>query len=264
MSSEPIAQLAPGALRALCRAGEYRSPTAGACLGYTQANLVMLPKAYAYDFLLFCQRNPKPCPLLEVTDAGDPCPARFAPGSDLRKDTPRYRVFSNGQLQGEKDDICELWSDDMVSFLLGCSFTFESALLAAGIAVRHLEQGTNVPMYETQVPCAPAGVFRGNLVVSMRPVPAQQVPAAVLVTGRYPRVHGAPVHVGDPARIGIEHIDRPDFGEAVAIQAGELPVFWACGVTPQVALANAAPELAITHAPGYMFVTDVPDTDIAG
>ena len=250
-------------IRRACRRGELTGQTSGLASGFAQANLVVLPQADAADFLLFCQRNPKPCPLLEVTDIGSPVPVRFAPDADLRTDLPRYRVWKSGALVDEPTDVTSQWRDDFVSFLIGCSFTFETALQAAGVGVRHIDEGRNVPMYRTNVACLPAGQFHGELVVSMRPLTPADAIRAVQITSRYPRVHGAPVHFGDPAAIGIADLARPDFGEPVTIREGEVPVFWACGVTPQVALMNAAPEIAITHSPGCMFVTDVRDEELA-
>jgi uncharacterized protein YcsI (UPF0317 family) len=243
-------------VRARARAGLLTGPTCGLAPGYLQANLVILPEDLASDFLRFCQRNPKPCPVLEVTDPGAWEAGRIAPESDLRTDVPRYRVFRRGVLVEEPADITHLWRNDLVSFLLGCSFSFEDAMLRAGLPLRHLEQNCNVPMFRTNLPCEPAGPFRGPLVVSMRPLtPAQAIESAV-ITARYPQAHGAPVHFGDPEAIGISDLSHPDFGDPVAIRAGEVPVFWACGVTPQAALMEAKPEFAITHSPGCMFVTD--------
>jgi uncharacterized protein YcsI (UPF0317 family) len=253
----------PRHLRAAMRRGEWTSPTAGLAPGYTQANLVVLDRSWAWDFVLFCLRNPKPCPILEVTEAGDPEPRTLAPGADLTTDLPKYRVFRHGEVAEEVTDIRAYWTSDMVAFLLGCSFTFERALLEAGVPVRHLEEGKNVPMYRTNRPCLPGGRFSGPLVVSMRPIPASLVARAVQVTARFPAVHGAPVHIGDPEGIGIRDLDRPDWGDAVAIRPGEIPVFWACGVTPQAAATVAKPPLMITHAPGHMFLTDVRDEEWA-
>lgn len=244
-------------VRLLARRGEVAGPTCGLAPGYVQANVVILPQAYASDFLLFCQRNPKPCPLLEVTEPGSPTPHRVAPDADLRTDVPRYRVYRDGELVEEPTDVGRLWRDDLVTFLLGCSFSFEEAMMRAGLPVRHVEEGRNVPMYRTSIPCEPAGPFRGPLVVTMRPLTPAQLVRVVEITARYAFAHGTPVHAGDPSAIGIGDLDRPDFGEPVSIRSGELPVFWACGVTPQVAIRGARPDLAITHSPGCMFVTDV-------
>lgn len=252
------------AMRARCRSGEWTGQTSGQAPGYAQGNLVILPREAAGDFLLFCQRNPKPCPLLDVTAPGDPCPRRAAPDGDLRTDLPRYRVWREGVLVEEPTEIGHLWRDDLVSFVIGCSFTFEDALVRAGVPVRHLELGRNVPMYRTTVPTVPAGRFHGPLVVSMRPMRAADAIRAVQITSRFPAVHGAPVHLGDPALIGIGDLSQPDFGEAVPIQTGELPVFWACGVTPQAAVMAAKPEFCITHSPGCMLVTDLRDEELAG
>ena len=235
-------------------------PTTGWCDGWTQANLVVLPRDWAYDMLLFGQRNPQPVPLLDVTEPGSRASV-LAPGADLATDVPRYRVWRDGELVDEPTDVADLWTDDLVSFLIGCSFSFETALLDAGVPVRHIEQGRNVAMYRTDVACRPAGRLSGDLVVSMRPIPASQVTTAVQVTGRMPRVHGAPVHVGSPEAIGIHDLAAPDFGDPVEAHEGDVPVFWACGVTPQVALMASRPPFAITHAPGHMLVTDAPDGD---
>ena len=251
-------------VRTACRRGELTGPTPGLALGFVQANLVILPRDWAFDFLLFCQRNPKPCPLLDVTEPGDPEPKWVAPGSDLRTELPAYRVWRAGELTEEPTDITRHWRDDLVSFVIGCSFTFENALLGAGVPVRHIEQGVNVPMYRTNVPCRPAGRFAGPLVVSMRPLTPGDALKASRICSRFPRAHGSPVHLGDPSAIGIRDIGKPDFGDAVAIRPGELPVFWACGVTPQAAVMQARPPFAITHKPGHMFLTDVRDVDLDG
>lgn len=253
----------PREVRQQIREGKWRQPTAGLAAGFVQANLVILPRDLAFDFLLFAQRNPKPCPVIEVTDVGSAEPTLSAPGADLRTDVPRYCVYRDGALASEVTDLRSVWRDDFVSFLLGCSFTFESALLQAGVPVRHIEEGRNVPMFITSIPCAPAGVFRGPLVVTMRPIPAPLVARAVQISGRYPGVHGAPVHLGDPATIGIRDLQAPDFGDAVTIRLGEVPVFWACGVTPQAVAMQAKPPLMLTHAPGHMFITDLRNEALA-
>jgi uncharacterized protein YcsI (UPF0317 family) len=242
-------------VRIRARSGEI-IPTCGLALGYLQANLVIVPKSVAFDFLLFCQRNPKPCPLLEVLDAGSAEPRETAPGADLRTDLPRYRVFENGALVDEPTDIRAWWRDDFVAFLLGCSFSFEEAMQRAGLPVRHVEENRVVPMYRTNISCKSAGVFHGPLVVSMRPLTPFQAIQASEITSRFPQAHGAPVHAGDPAAIGIAALDKPDYGAPVSIRANEIPVFWACAVTPQAAIGNAKLPLAITHSPGHMFVTD--------
>jgi uncharacterized protein YcsI (UPF0317 family) len=252
------------AVRQACRVGRLSGATPGLALGFVQANLVVLPNEHAFDFLLFCQRNPKPCPLLDVTEPGDPEPKAVAPGADLRTDLPAYRIWRNGELVGEPTDIREHWRDDLVSFAIGCSFTFESALLEAGLPVRHIEQAVNVPMYITSRSCRSAGRFAGPLVVSMRPMTPEQAVAATRVCARFPRAHGVPVHFGDPSAIGIPNLSRPDYGDPVDIRPGEVPVFWACGVTPQAALALARLPFAITHKPGHMFLTDLHDADLEG
>ncbi|MFC7384251.1 putative hydro-lyase [Sphaerisporangium rhizosphaerae] len=251
------ALLTPGEARSLFRDGLV-TPTSGWSAGWTQANLLALPRDRAYDFLLFAQRNPRPCPVLDVTEPGQVAASIF--DGDLRTDLPAYRVYENGEQVAEVPDVTAYWRDDLVCFLIGCSFTFEAALLEAGVPVRHLETRTNVPMYRTNRDCRPAGGLSGPMVVSMRPVPAHLVATAVRVTSRYPAVHGAPVHVGDPGALGVRDLDRPDFGEPVEVRAGEIPVFWACGVTPQAAVMRSRPPFAIGHAPGHMAITDVRDT----
>lgn len=248
-------------VRAACRHGELTGPTAGLAPGFVQANLVVLPRDWAFDFLLFCHRNPKPCPLLDVTDPGEVRTPHMATGADLRTDLPAYRVWRNGVLVDEPTDVRAYWRDDFVSFLIGCSFTFDGVLLRAGLPVRHVEQGVNVPMYRTTIPCRPAGRFSGPLVVSMRPMTPEQAVKATVISSRLPLAHGAPVHFGDPTAIGIRDIAQPDYGDAVEVRAGEIPVFWACGVTPQAALVEARPPVAITHKPGHMFVTDVMEVE---
>jgi uncharacterized protein YcsI (UPF0317 family) len=251
------------AVRQACRAGTWTDPTAGLAAGFTQANLVILPRDLAEDFLIFCQRNPKPCPLLAVTEPGDPCPRAVAQDADLRTDLPRYRIWRHGELIDEPTQINDYWQPDFVSFLIGCSFTFEGALQRAGVPVRHIDLNCNVPMFRTNVPCVPAGVFHGPLVVSMRPLKPADAIRAVQITSRFPRVHGAPVHIGLPGLIGITDLARPDFGDAVPIHEDELPVFWACGVTPQSVIMAARPPLVITHSPGCMLVTDGRDEELA-
>ena len=247
----------PAEARRLFREG-LAVPTSGWATGFTQTNMVVLPREWAYDMLLFGQRNPQPVPLLDVTDPGATSTV-LAPGADLRTDLPRYRVWEGGGLVAEPTAVADLWRDDLVTFLIGCSFSFEGALIDAGVPVRNIERACNVSMYRTNVECRPAGRLSGPLVVSMRPIPASQVATAVQVTGRMPLVHGAPVHVGSPSALGIADLSSPDFGDPVQAEDDDVPVFWACGVTPQAALMASKPPFAITHAPGFMFVTDVPD-----
>jgi uncharacterized protein YcsI (UPF0317 family) len=258
---EPTAAIdAAAAARAMIRRGEHVGPTSGLAPGFAQANLVVLPSDYALDFLRFCVRNPKPCPVLEVTDTGSPHPVTVARGADLRTDVPRYQVFRDGRFVDEVTDVRPYWQSDLVAFLLGCSFTFDWALTAAGLPVAHQQQGVNVPMYVTNRPCVGAGSFRGPMVVSMRPFAGADIARAVEISARFPSMHGAPVHIGDPAALGIADVSRPDYGQAVRFSAGDVPVFWACGVTPQTVVVGARPELAIFHAPGHMFITDQPHT----
>jgi uncharacterized protein YcsI (UPF0317 family) len=251
----------PAEVRAAIRAGTFDGPTAALAPGFTQANLVVLPLDDAFDFLRFCVANPRPCPILEVLEPGSFEPVASAPGADLRTDLPRYLIHRDGAVVSEVARVA--WRDDLVAFLIGCSFTFERALLAADLPVRHIEQGVNVPMYRTAVACRPAGRFAGPLVVSMRPMTPAQAVRATQITSRYPSVHGAPVHIGDPERLGITALGSPSYGDPVEIRDGEVPVFWACGVTPQAVAAASRPELMITHAPGHMFVTDIPDESLA-
>lgn len=252
----------PAAVRRLIREGKITTQTSGMCAGYAQANLVILPKELAYDFLLFTQRNPRSCPILEVSDVGSRKLHFIAEDVDLAKDFPKYRIYKKGVLAGEYTDVEEFWQEDFVSFLIGCSFSFEAALLEAGVPVRHIEEGRNVPMYKTSIPCTPAGIFHGNMVVSMRPLPYDQIVKATLVTADMPRVHGAPIQIGDPAAIGIRDLNHPDFGDMVTIHEGEVPVFWPCGVTPQNVVMDTKPDLVITHAPGHMLITDVKNVDL--
>lgn len=246
-------------IRSLCRAGRFDGPTAGVALGYVQVNLVILRAHLARDFDAFCRHNPQPCPLLERTEPGNPEPKRLAPGGDLRRDLPRYRVFKKGVCVDRPTDIDPWWRDDFVAFLIGCSFTFEAAMLAAGLPVRHIEEGCNVPMFRTNLPCKPVGPFTARMIVSMRPMTPEQARQAARVTGAFPKAHGPPIHVGDPKFIGIESIHHPDFGDPVTIKANEVPVFWACGVTPMEAATNARLDIVITHEPGHMLVTDLKD-----
>lgn len=258
------ATLAPYSLRQRIRAGEHRSNTSGYSQGFVQGNLVILPKDWANDFLQFCQRNPKPCPIVGMSSQpGEFLLPDLGRDLDIRTDLPSYRIFKDGKLVEELNDVSAHWRDDLVTFVLGCSFSFEEALTADGLDVRNVSEGVNVPMYRTNIGCKPAGRFSGNMVVSMRPFVASDAIRAVQICTRFPSVHGAPVHLGDPALIGIGEISRPDFGDPVSIRANELPVFWACGVTPQVALEQAKPPFCITHSPGCMLVTDLPNSRLA-
>lgn len=255
-------QFSPYQVRKLIRDESITGQTSGMCAGYAQANLAVLPKEYAYDFLLFTQRNPKPCPILEVSDVGDMYLKKIAKDCNIASDIPKYRVYENGVLTGEYTNVEHLWRDDLVAFLIGCSFSFESELLESGVSVRHIEQGRNVPMYMTNIECEPAGIFSGKMVVSMRPLPYDQIVKSVNITASMPRVHGTPIHIGDPSAIGIKDINNPDFGDSVTINDGETPVFWACGVTPQSIVMNTKPSFCITHAPGHMLITDVKNCDL--
>lgn len=253
----------PLAIRARIRNGEHCGNTSGLAPGFVQCNLVILPQAHAHDFLRFCQANPRPCPLIAMNPSpGDPTLPTLG-DIDIRRDVPRYRVFENGRAGDDNADILSQWREDLVVFALGCSFSFEEALLADGLDVRNISEGVNVPMYRTHTPCIPAGPFSGDMVVSMRPFRAADAIRAIQICTRFPSVHGAPVHLGDPSAIGIGDLSRPDFGDTVSVEDGEMPVFWACGVTPQVALENARLPFAITHSPGCMLVTDLRNSQLA-
>ena len=253
----------PAALRQAIRAGEFTGNTSGYAPGFVQCNLTILPADWASDFLRFCQSNPKPCPLVASSSAPGETGLPLLGDIDIRTDVPSYRVFRDGELCEEIPDIGGLWRDDLVVFALGCSFSFEEALLADGLDVRNVSEGVNVPMYRTDIDCTPAGPFAGKMVVSMRPFKAADAIRAVQICTRFPSVHGAPVHLGDPGLIGISDLAQPDYGDAVSIGEDELPVFWACGVTPQVALEAAKPPFAITHSPGHMLVTDLRNSQLA-
>jgi uncharacterized protein YcsI (UPF0317 family) len=258
-----IYQLTPIEIRNLIRKGKWDKPTAGLAMGYAQANLVILPQKDAFDFLLFCQRNPKPCPLLEVLEQGEIRTKFLSSDADIRTDIPLYNIYRKGRLKNTFKEIKNFWREDFVSFLLGCSFSFEEAMLRSMIPVRHIEENKNVSMYITNIPCKSAGVFHGPMVVTMRPIPIDQVSRVVQITSRYALVHGAPIHFGDPSAIGIKDLRKPDFGDPVTIKKGEIPVFWACGVTPQAVVMKAKPDLCITHAPGHMFISDLLNEELA-
>ncbi len=257
MTTEKIPCVAdPAEFRRLCREDGFAGPSSGHAPGRVQANMVILPEAEAADFADFCVRNPGPCPILEVLAPGDPEPRETAPGADVRTDLPRYRVFRDGALVGEPTAIADLWRDDLVTFLLGCSFIAEEALHREGLLIQHIVETGYVSMYRTSRQTVPAGSFHGPIVVSMRPFTPEDAGRAAEVTGRYPMAHGAPIHAGDPAALGIADLASPEYGRPVTVEDGKIPVFWACGVTPHEAILNARPSLAITHMPGCMFVGD--------
>ena len=250
------------AIRLRARSGELTGNTSGMAPGQVQCNIVILPATWAADFQRFCQLNPKPCPLIAMSPPGDPTLPSLG-DVDIRTDVPQYRIFNDGDLVEERSDIASLWREDLVTFALGCSFSFEEALLADGLEVRNISEGSNVPMYRSSIDCVAAGPFSGKMVVSMRPFSATDAIRAIQICTRFPSVHGAPVHLGDPAIIGIDALGTPDYGDAVSLRDGEIPLFWACGVTPQVALEQAKPPLCITHSPGAMLVTDLPNSKLA-
>jgi uncharacterized protein YcsI (UPF0317 family) len=253
----------PREVRRAIRAGRHRRHTAGLAPGYVQGNVCILPQGYAEEFRAFCERNPKPCPLLAMSKPGDPRLPELGEDLDIRTDVPRYRVFRDGVQNEDVTDLRDLWRSDLVTFVLGCSFSFEEALMQAGLPLRYVEQGTNVPMYRTNVDTVPAGRFRGKLVVSMRPFKPAAAIRAIEITSRYPRVHGAPVHIGRPELIGIDDLGRPWAGDPTEVRDDELPLFWACGITPQSVVLEAKPTLCITHAPGHMLVTDLENASLA-
>ncbi len=256
--------ISPLELRRQIRSGEFTGNTSGYSKGYVQGNLCILPADWANDFLQFCQLNPKPCPLIGMSSVpGDFNIAKLGADLDIRTDFPGYRVFKNGELAEEVTDVRNYWRDDLVSFVLGCSFSFEEALIADGLEIRNVSEGVNVPMYRTNIDCASAGRFSGKMVVSMRPMLPADAIRAIQICTRFPSVHGAPIHFGDADLIGIADINAPEFGDAVSIKENEVPVFWACGVTPQVALEQAKPPFCITHTPGCMLVTDLPNSQLA-
>jgi uncharacterized protein YcsI (UPF0317 family) len=252
-----LRELSAADVRAAIRSGSYDGHTAGLAKGKLQCNIAIIPERYALDFLRFCQRNPKPCPIVGVSDTGDQYLPTLGNDIDIRTDVSKYRVFRDGVLHDEVTDISDLWTADLVTVAIGCSFTFENALIRHGIPVRHVEQGRNVPMFKSNRALVPAGPFGGNMVVTMRPIEAHKVDQAKQISSRYPHAHGAPIAVGDPAQLGIADLSKPDWGQAVDIRDGEVPVYWACGVTPQNVLLKAKLPLCITHSPGHMLVSDV-------
>lgn len=261
MRREDLRGLHPREIRSLIRKKRWSEHTAGLAEGYVQANLVVLPKDLAFDFLVFCQRNPRPCPVLEVTDIGAPTLKYMADGADLRTDLPMYKVWEKGECVAEVENVLDYWNNELVGFLLGCSASLDWALLNAGIRLRHMQQDMLPCAYVSNIQCGPAGIFRGPMVVTMRSILQHQVARTFQVTSRYPAVHGAPIHVGDPGQIGINNLDDVDFGERTSLsqlQPEEVPVFWACGATPQVVAIEAKPDFMISHFPGHMFITDVP------
>lgn len=257
------ANASAGEIREACRAAGFSGLTSGLAPGRVQGNIVILPADWADDFLRFCLRNPKPCPLIAISEPGDPRLPDLGRDLDIRTDLPAYRIYEHGKLMGETEDILQLWRRDFVTFVIGCSYSFEEALSAAGLGIRHIERGCIVPMYRTNIACRPAGRLSGQMVVSMRPFTPAQAIRAIEITARFSAVHGAPVHLAMPEAIGICDLATPNFGDAVPIEPGEIPVFWACGYTPQTVIERAAPPIAITHAPGRLLVTDLLNAHLA-
>jgi len=246
----------PKEVRQKIRKGQFKEMTSGLCRGFIQGNLVILPKKYAEDFKLFCERNPAPCPLLSISEPGDPFISQLGDDIDIRTDVPEYHIFINGKLADTVTQIKNYWQDDFVTFILGCSFSFEDALIENGINIRNVELKKNVSMYQTKLKTISTKYFSGNYVVSMRPLLSKDIDRAIEITSRYPKAHGAPVHIGSPDKIGISNLAKPDFGDEVYVFNDEVPVFWACGVTPQLAIREAKIPIAITHVPGKMLITD--------
>jgi uncharacterized protein YcsI (UPF0317 family) len=254
---EPLRDMDVVSVRAAIRSGGYRSHTAGLARGVLQSNLAILPESYALDFMRYCQRNPKPCPLSGVSDTGSPMMFTLGRDIDIRSDVPAYNIYRNGELDATVNNISEVWTDDLVAFALGCSFTFEHALMRAGVKLWHIDNNTTVPMFRSNIDTVPAGPFHGKMVVSMRAVPAGQIDLVSEISRKFPLAHGGPVHAGDPDRIGIEDITKPEWGDPAPVTQGHVPVFWACGVTPQVAIEQASLPICITHKPGHMLITDI-------
>lgn len=253
----------PLGARHAARLGGHVGPTAGFAPGYVQGNLAILPKDLADEFLRFCQLNPKPCPIIGMSEVGSPFIPALGADLDIRTDVPGYRVWQDGEVVDEPADVTAWWRDDLVTFAIGCSFSFEEALIEDGLSIRHIDLDCNVPMYRTNVPCTPAGRFAGPMVVSMRPFKPADAIRAIQITSRFPAVHGAPVHIGHPGQLGIADLAKPDYGDPVPVGSDEIPVFWACGVTPQSVIRAAKPSFAITHAPGKMIVTDMKNSKLA-
>jgi uncharacterized protein YcsI (UPF0317 family) len=264
LAIDKLRGLSVSQIRGHIRKGLYSGQTAGLAAGYLQGNLAILPLAHALDFFRFCQRNPKPCPLVGVSDTGNPDMFTLGHDIDIRTDVPRYNIYRNGELFEQRTDVTDLWTDDLVAFVLGCSFSFEEALVNEGIGIRHIDENKTVPMFRTNLATISAGPYGGNMVVSMRPMSPANAIRACAITARFPHAHGKPVHVGDPATIGIANLDTPDWGDPTSFEDGEIPVFWACGVTPQVAIQSAKPPLCITHSPGHMLISDIPSWNRIG
>ena len=258
---KPYINMKPADVRALIREGKIDFPTSGMCAGYAQANLVILPPEYAADFEEYTRANPFPCPVLEIIK-GSPIVHDMGEGANICTDIPRYRIYENGVFTKELTDASDYWRDGYVGFLIGCSFSFEEALIRAGIEIRHITQGRNVPMFKTNIMTQRVGPFYGPMVCSMRPMTPENAKKAYEITEKMPNVHGAPVHIGDPKEIGIKDVMKPDYGDPVDIHPGEVCVFWPCGVTPQAAVENAKPPIVITHAPGHMFITDIKNSEL--
>ncbi len=253
--------MTPHVFRQHVRTGEFTGHTSGVCDGFLQANILIVPSRVASDFHRYCTSNPRPCPLVSVSKLGEPSLPELGKYIDIRTDLPGYRIFADGNV-AEASDIADVWRDDLVTFALGCSFTFERVLLNNGIHLWHVENGRNVAMYRTNMMTEPVGPFSGPMVVSMRPIGRDMIKKTIRICGDFPNAHGAPVHWGDPSAIGIDDLDAPEWGDTAPVAEGEVPVFWACGVTSQVSLEKADLDFCISHKPGCMLVTDVPEIGV--
>ena len=252
--------MSPKELRTLIARGEFSRPTAGECPGYIQTNMVALPRAYAKRFEAFAKANSKAIPVLEIIEDGH-CSKTLAPSANILNEIPKYNILKDGILVETLKDITHYASEDLVFFLIGCSFSFENALIENGMPLRHVDEQKNVAMYRTNIKLTPMEGFEGDMVVSMRPIKKEKVADACIVTSHFPKTHGAPIHVGYPDMIGIDDISKPDYGDAIEIKPDEIPLFWPCGVTPQNVITSMKLPFAITHAPGHMFVTDRKDSE---
>lgn len=263
MKLDDIKSKTPEEIRECIRKEKWIGPTTGIALGFVQANLVIIPEKLALEFIIFCQRNHSACPILEITEPGIASLNYLAKNVDIRTDLPKYRVYKKGVLMDEPLNIIDYWRSDFVSIFIGCSLSFEKALTDSNIPLRHLECKKNGAIYISSIKCNPTGMFRGNMAVSLRPIPRHQLIRTIQITSRFYNAHGAPVHIGDPDLIGIKNLDEVYYGDPPIFKENDVPVFWACGVTPQVVASESKPEIMITHSPTHLFVSDIKDTEIA-